>query len=99
MTPATSFQPFLEEVESGEFPLAEFNHAAHVRLAWIYLSCEPLPEAMIRFRDTLKRFAAKNGKSGIYNETITFMFLFLIHERIHRAPAPVSVWDEFAAVN
>lgn len=73
---------FLLSVENLELPLAEFSHEAHVRLAWIYLSQNPLPEAMTLFRDTLKKFAAFHGKSAIYHESITFIYLLLIHDRM-----------------
>src|SRR5690349_16413411 len=81
---------FVTRFESLDVSPAEFNHAAHVRLAWIYLRDHPLPEAMMRFRDSLKRFAAHHGKSDLYHETITFAFIFLIHERIHSIGQAVS---------
>lgn len=59
-----------------------FDHEAHVRLAWICLSRQPLPEAMIEFRDALKSFAAGAGASRKYHETLTFFFILLVHERM-----------------
>jgi hypothetical protein len=46
----------------------------------------------------LQRFAAHNGKSRLYHETITWTFLFLIRERIARAGKPCS-WRAFAIAN
>src|SRR5215471_2418765 len=42
--------------------LDEFPHAAHVRVAWWYLTHEPLLVAIGRFKAALRRFAAAKGK-------------------------------------
>jgi len=89
-----SDQDFLRRFEACELPLSAFPHEAHVRLGWLYLSRHPLPEAMILFRDSLRRFAAFHGKDGLYHETITFGFLLLIHDRIRKQPAQGG-WDGF----
>ena len=90
---------FLMKVESGELPLSEFNHTAHVKLGWIYLQNQPLPEALIQFRDSLKRFIALHGKSTLYHETITFAFMILIHERIQIQSLDNPSWSQFAEAN
>jgi hypothetical protein len=66
------------------FDVADFHHRDHVRLAWAYLREYGLIEALIRFRDALQKFAAHKGLPGLYHETITLMFLLLIHERCER---------------
>lgn len=76
---------------------ADFHHADHVRLAWIYLREAPLLEGLERFTATLKRFAAHHGAAGKYHATITWAYLLLIHERMQRSSA--TAWDEFAAAN
>lgn len=83
--------------ESCTLPGAEFTHRNHVRIAWIYLSDAPLLAAVARFRDSLQRYAASLGASAKYHETITFAFVFLIHERMQRAA--FDTFDEFAAAN
>ena len=75
-----------------------FHHRDHVRLAWIYLGRYPALEALARFVEGLKKFAAFHGHPGLYHETITWAFLFLIHERMADAPGGES-WEEFAARN
>ncbi|MBV8518542.1 MAG: hypothetical protein JO197_14180 [Acidobacteria bacterium] len=77
--------------------LAPFHHADHVRLAWIYLREAPLLDALHRFVTGLQRYAASRGASGLYHETITWAFLFLIHERMQRSSA--SDFAEFAEAN
>lgn len=88
---------FVDAFESCTFPADAFHHREHVRLAWIYLGQRPLVEALARFTASLKRFAAHNGAAGVYHETITFAFLFLIHERMQRSDA--ATFDEFTAEN
>ena len=65
--------------------LDEFHHRDHVRVAWLYLTREPLLPALHAFVCDLRRFAAAKGKPGLYHETITWAYLFLIHERMHGA--------------
>jgi hypothetical protein len=84
-------------IEACTLPAAEFDHRQHVRLAWLYLAGEPLLEALRHFAETLKRYAASLGATTKYHETITFAFLFLIHERMQRRPA--ATFDEFADAN
>ncbi len=54
-------------------------------MAFLYLSRYSTLEALQRFSTSLARFAAAKGKPGLYNETITWAFLLLIHERMARA--------------
>jgi hypothetical protein len=88
---------FVAALESCTLPSEAFDHRAHVRLAWLYLSEEPLLEALSRFVSALKRYAGSLGASGKYHETITYAFVFLIHERM--AEHPAATFDEFAAAN
>jgi hypothetical protein len=81
--------------------LEPFRHADHVRIAWIYLREGALLDALHRFVEGLRRYAASRGASGLYHETITWAFLFLIHERMQRTPADdgTNGFPEFAAAN
>lgn len=88
---------FVTQIEACTLPPSEFGHRNHVRLAWVYLHEAPLLEALPRFVTTLKRYAASLGAAAKYHETITFAFLFLIHERMQRDPLPT--FDAFAAAN
>jgi hypothetical protein len=88
---------FVEQFETCTLPPAQFHHRNHVRLAWIFLEEMPLLDALARFRTSLQRYAASLGASAKYHETITFAFLFLIHERMQREPS--GTFDEFADAN
>jgi hypothetical protein len=87
----------LARFEACTLPASLFDHRAHVRVAWIYLRELPLLAALARFRESLRRDAASLGASTQYHETITFAFLFLIHERMQREP--FETFDAFAAAN
>jgi hypothetical protein len=90
---------FIAALEACTLPSEAFDHRAHVRLAWLYLSEQPLMEALPRFIASLKRYAGSLGASGKYHETITYAFIFLIHERMAERPQAAATFDEFAAAN
>ncbi|MGE0044115.1 MAG: hypothetical protein AB7H88_02895 [Vicinamibacterales bacterium] len=77
--------------------LAEFHHADHIRMAWLYVRECGLEEAIARFSRDLRHFAAAKGAPGLYHATITWAYLALIAER--DAQAPGAAWDTFAQAN
>jgi hypothetical protein len=96
MSPMTDEQ-FVAAFESTELPDDQFSHTAHVRVAWWYLQHSPLPVAMQRFGDALKRFATSKGAAGKYHETITVAYMLILAERLHAA-RDLS-WPQFATAN
>ena len=76
--------------------LEEFPHRAHVHVAWLYLRRDTVLRAIERFSVDLRRFALAKGKPGLYHETLTLAFLFLIHERMDGAG---ESFDAFRARN
>ena len=93
-----SDEELLEKFEDGSLPLAEFHHEQHVRVAFLYLCKYPLLEVLARFPANLKRYAAIHGKNGLYHETITWAYLFVVGERVARA-AEKQTWEEFRVAN
>ena len=91
-------EEFQTAFETLTLPPARFDHASHVRLAWLYLKDQPLPEAMQRYRDGLKAFAAHIGQPAKYHETITFAFLSMIRERMAKS-SETEDWETFRAGN
>jgi len=87
----------IHRFESGALPEDSFHHSDHVRLAFAYLSQYAPLEALDRFSNALKRYAAARGQSQRYNETITYAYFFLIRDRMGRCGA--VEWDEFARRN
>jgi hypothetical protein len=93
-----SEQSFIELFENGSIPPEAFHHVDHVRLAFCYLTRHSLLEALGRFSTALQQFAEAHGKENLYNETITWAYLLLIHERMARYIASPT-WETFAAAN
>jgi hypothetical protein len=89
---------FVAAVESCALCGGDFHHTDHIRLAWIYLCEHPLLEAIARFTTSLRRFAAHHGVPQKYNETISWAYLLLIHERMQREGAPRD-WEGFREAN
>jgi len=88
----------LHKFEDRTLPASAFHHREHVRVAWLYLKKEPPLVALDRFAEGLKRFAAAQGATGLYHETITWAYLLLIRERMEREGAGAT-WEEFAERN
>jgi hypothetical protein len=95
--PTLTNQAVVSEFERGQAP-GEFHHCDHVRVAFAYVMLFPFLQAVENFSAALERFAHSKGKPNLYHETITWAYLFLIRERIVRAPI-VPTWEEFAACN
>ena len=91
-------EEIIEEFEHSRAPGASFHQADHIRVAFAYLSQYPVLEALQKFCDALQRFAAVQGNPGLYHETITWAYLFLIRERMMRVEQR-QTWEEFAAAN
>lgn len=90
-------ETIIRQFESDSIPDNSFHHADHVRLAFAYLSQYPVLQALEKFATALKRFAAARGKTQLYNETITYAYLFLIRERLARTAA--INWEDFSRRN
>ena len=88
-------ESLVRRVEAGEPPPDGFHHRDHVRVAWWYLRHHQLPEALVRFAATLRRFALTRGKPELYHETITTAYMLLINERLHTDRE--LPWREFEA--
>lgn len=91
-------EEFAGAFETLTLPPSDFRHAGHVRLAWIYLSRMSLPDAMTRYSQSLRAFAAHVGKPGLFHQTITYAFLMVINERIADGPDEES-WEAFQSRN
>lgn len=88
---------FVEAFEACTLPPDLFPHRAHVRLAWLYLREQPLLDTLTRYSQGIRRYAGSLGASAKYHETITWAYLFLIHERMQRADHPT--FEDFATAN
>lgn len=84
--------------EDTSLPMGCFHHEDHVRIAFLYLKQFPVLEVLERFPTALRRYAAAHGKNGLYHETITWAYIFIIRERISGTSRVVS-WEEFKDEN
>jgi hypothetical protein len=91
-------EELLQGFEDASLPLATFHHEEHVRIAFLYLQRYATVEVLARFPVALQRYASAHGKDGLYHETISWAFIFIIAERIARGPA-YCAWEEFRAAN
>ena len=91
-------EEFIEQFETCTLPKECFHHRDHIRLTWLYLHRHSVIEALTMVSEGIKKFASSHGKADRYHETITWAYVFLIHERIARAGRE-QTWEEFAGAN
>ena len=75
----------------------EFNHEAHMLVAWRDLQEDDLLAAIEKYSDALKTLTRKLGVEGKYHETITWFFMLLINQR--RIATDASTWTDFRQDN
>lgn len=91
-------EQLLSKFEDTSLPLSEFRHEEHVRVAFLYLRRYPLLEVLTRFPAALRRYAAAHGKNGLYHQTISWAFLFIVNERMAAGEA-AETWEDFKRRN
>src|SRR5215475_3892049 len=79
---------------AATLPVAQWNHAAHLRVAWLHLARHELDEAHLRMRVGIIRLNAAHGlvetaERG-YHETLTRVWLVLVAAARRRAPGADS---------
>lgn len=72
---------FLAAFEACTIPRADWTHEAHVRMAWLYLTSRPFPDALRLIRAGIRRYNDSLGGTG-YHDTITVAFARLIASRL-----------------
>jgi hypothetical protein len=78
---------FKNRIESGELPPAEFDHRAHLRLAWVYLADGDEEAAHAQMRATLLRFLEHHGiNASKFHETITRAWILAVRHFAARTP-------------
>jgi hypothetical protein len=89
---------FLAALETCQLAPAQFDHAAHVRAAYLYSRGADFHEAVGRMRHALRAFAASVGKPDRYHETITVAFMALVRQHLHER-GDEGGWPGFAHRN
>ena len=98
MKVSMSDQEFIRNFEACTLPAERFHHQEHVRVVWLYLLRYSVLETLARFSESLKRFAAANGQATLYHETISWAYVFLIHQRMAQASHDQD-WQAFREAN
>ena len=90
---------FHEDFRLGRITPAQFDHRAHVRLAYILLCDSPVGEATDGMRAALVEFIARNGVDPAkYHETITRAWILAVRHFMERSPGSDSA-DQFIDAN
>lgn len=88
---------FLRDFEACRVSPKDFDHAAHVRLAYIYLCEHSVEAATERMKEALLRFLGHLGVGpGKYHETITRAWIMAVAHFMRRSE-PCASADAFMA--
>jgi hypothetical protein len=92
-------QTFLKEFEAFTFPPAEFDHRAHVRLAYVYLCEHDTDAAYQLMKRSLLSFITHHGADiSKYHETITRAWIMAVRHFMENTPDSRSS-DDFIGRN
>lgn len=88
---------FRRSFEQCTFPLAAFDHRAHVRLAYVYLVEHDTEASHHLLGDALRRFLAHNNVPATkYHETLTRAWIMAVRHFMESAQSSASA-EEFIA--
>jgi hypothetical protein len=90
---------FQRSFEALEVAPSAFDHAAHVRLAYVYLCQYPVDEATGRMKDALLAFVDHLGVGrSKFHETITRAWILAVRHFMELSP-PAASATEFISAN
>lgn len=91
---------FKNSVESCEFAVQNFDHRAHLRLAYIYLAEYNTQTAVNLMRDALSGLLKHAGidPSNKYHETLTKAWILAVHHFMNNTDSSISA-DNFIDKN
>lgn len=73
---------FLAGFEGCTIPKAAWTHAAHVRMAWLYLTRLPFPAALRNARSGISKYNRSLGNTTGYHDTVTVAAVHVIASRM-----------------
>lgn len=85
-TEAESDARFFAEVEAATHPGEQFNHRAHVRLAWLCLRESSFEAGLTRIRALIVHYATSLGAAGKYHETQTRAWALAVWHALQQTP-------------
>ena len=98
-TPSAADRTFRSDFENGRVTPAQFDHRAHVRLAYVYLTEGGVDAAADAIRNALLVFLERHGiDAAKYHETLTRSWILAVRHFMERTPAASSA-DAFIAAN
>ena len=87
-------EAFARAFEAGAVRPEDFDHVAHLRVAWVYLrEAGSADAALPRIRAAIQRFAAAAGAAQKYHETITVVWMRLLESSGAQAPGPCELTE------
>lgn len=93
-TERLSDDEFLADFQACRLKAADFDHRAHVRMAWLLLERQPLEEAVEAICMGIQRFALHLGATTKFHRTISEALARLIASKA--ASAGSTTWSGFA---
>ena len=97
MMPSPDDLMFRDAFEAGTVAPSDFNHRAHLRLAYVYLCEGSVETAAAAIRSALHAFLKRNGvPAGKYHETLTRAWLLAVRYFMDKS-APSASFDRFLA--
>jgi len=69
---------FLAVFERGGFPGNAFPHRAHLRMAWLYVTCLGPDAAIQEAADGIRNLALQNGLPTLYHDTLTRAWVYVV---------------------
>jgi hypothetical protein len=91
-------QTFLSRFEAGTFPLAEWHHRQHIKVAYLYLCAHPFDLAIERMRTGIRALNAAHSVPDEltrgYHETMTQAWMRLVQVTLCEY-GPAGSADEF----
>lgn len=91
---------FLTDVETCKFPVSEFDHRAHLRIAYVYLVENTVEEAVSKIRETLTNLLihARIEPAQKFHETLTEAWIIAVWHFMNKAQESGSA-DQFIDQN
>ena len=98
-TLSDSDRTFRDDFEAGRVTPDQFDHRAHVRLAYVYLTEGGVETAAEAMRNALLAFLERHAiDPAKYHETLTRSWILAVRHFMERSPAAPSA-DGFIAAN
>lgn len=89
--PSESDRQFRADFEFGRIAPEDFNHRAHVRLAYVLLAEHDAGAAIGLMREALQSFLAHHGiPAAKYHETLTRAWILAVHHFMAGSPGAES---------